>query len=159
MSEIPEHAGGSAHVRARDANGSRRLDRMHGTSFGILIMLLAQYGLGMWVNLYGRLPRSDHGRGLLAAFGDAVAKGPVSLAIHAILRVILIIIAISLAVRAGLARHMFLTVTTAAGLVSIVTAVVNGHDSSAWEATATRWRWPCRREWRCWPAMSSSRWP
>jgi hypothetical protein len=58
-------------------------------------MLLAEYCPGVWVNLYAQLPAADHGAGLLPAFGRAVAKGPVTLALHAVPGTLLLVTAIA----------------------------------------------------------------
>lgn len=46
-------------------------------------------GFGSIVNLYAKLPRTDHGTSLFAAFGAAITVGPVSLVIRAVLGTLL----------------------------------------------------------------------
>ena len=68
-------------------------------SISAAVMLLIEYGLGIWVNLYAEIPASDHGKGTFAAFGAAVAAGPAGLAVHAVLGTLLILTAIAVIVR------------------------------------------------------------
>ena len=51
-------------------------------AFAVVLLILIQYGLGMWVNLFATIPGTDHGKGAFAAFGAAVARGPAGLALH-----------------------------------------------------------------------------
>jgi hypothetical protein len=61
-------------VAARTATGQIR--GLQISALAGLLMLLVEYGLGVWTNLYAQLPSSDHGKATLAAFGGAVAHGP-----------------------------------------------------------------------------------
>ena len=74
-------------------------------SLGMVVALLVQYALGMVVNLYVTVPASDHGGGVLAAIGRAFANGPVALAIHAGLGLLIILGIINLVVRSVLSRR------------------------------------------------------
>jgi hypothetical protein len=96
------------------------------TCFAAAVMLLAEYGLGIWVNLYGQIPAADHGKGTFAAFGAAVADGPVALALHALLGTVLLVTAIALIVRAVLARKVATTVIGAVALLAIIAAWLSG---------------------------------
>jgi hypothetical protein len=78
---------------------------LRANSLAAVVMLLTEYALGTWVNLYARLPASDHGHGSLAAFGSAVANGPAVLAVHAVLGTLLLITGITAVVRAAMARR------------------------------------------------------
>jgi hypothetical protein len=71
--------------RGRAANAALR-----GNVMGAIVLLLLQFGLGMGVNLYETMPAADHGKSVFAAFGRAVADGPVVLALHALLGTLLI---------------------------------------------------------------------
>ena len=66
------------------------------------MILLIEYGLGVWVNLYGHLPASDHGANVATGFARAVSNGPAGLSIHALLGLILIVPASTAMVRAVL---------------------------------------------------------
>jgi hypothetical protein len=89
-------------------------------------MLLVEYGLGIWVNLYAKIPSSDHGKGTFAAFGAAVADGPVALALHALLGTLLLVTAITLIIRAALARKAAATVIGTVALLAIIAAWLSG---------------------------------
>jgi len=99
---------------------------LRANSFAALVMLLIEFGLGSWVNLYAQLPASDHGQGSFAAFAAAVAKGPVGLSIHALLGTLLIITTISAVVRAALVHRAALIALAALSLLAIVAAWLFG---------------------------------
>ena len=109
-----------ARTAARGTSGLRA------NSLAAVVMLLIQYGLGMWVNLYAQLPASDHGKGVFAAFGGAVADGPVALAVHALLGTLLLVTAISVVARAAIARKNASTVIGTIALLTVVAAWLSG---------------------------------
>ena len=113
----PAAPGGSA---ARGGRGLRA------NSFSAAVMLLIEYGLGIWVNLYAQIPASDHGKGTFAAFGAAVADGPVALALHAVLGTLLLVTAITLVIRAALARKTAATVIGAIAFLAVAAAWLSG---------------------------------
>ncbi len=96
--------------------------RMRRGSLAVLVLLVAEYGIGMYVNLYVAVPRADHGGGL----GEAISNGPAVLGIHALLGLLLGVGALALLVRAALARHWVVTALSAAGLFALVFASVTG---------------------------------
>jgi hypothetical protein len=96
------------------------------TTLAGLVMLLLEYGLGVWTNLYAQLPVSDHGKATFAAFGGAVAHGPVGLALHALLGTLLIVTAVSVVVRAALARQAAPIVIGCVALIAILAAWFSG---------------------------------
>jgi hypothetical protein len=91
-----------------------------------VVMLLIEFVLGIWVNLYAQLPSSDSGHGPLSAFGRAVADGPVMLGIHALLGTLLLITAIAAVVRAALARRAAWIAVAAVALLAIAVAWFSG---------------------------------
>lgn len=95
-------------------------------SFAAVVMLVTEYGLGIWVNIYAHLPAADHGKGTFAAFASAVANGPVVLALHAVLGTLLLISAISMVVRAAGVRSPALIVIGAVALLAIIAAWFSG---------------------------------
>ncbi len=99
---------------------------LRANSFAALVMLLIEFGLGSWVNLYAHLPAADHGRGTFAAFADAIAKGPAGLSVHAVVGTLLIVTAIAAVVRAGLVRRPALIALAAVALLAIVMAWLSG---------------------------------
>jgi heme A synthase len=94
--------------------------------FAALLLLLLQYALGMWVNLFATIPAPDHGNGLFTAFGSAVTRGPVGLTLHALLGTFLVASAIALVIRAARTRKATPTVLSSVGLLAIIAAWVNG---------------------------------
>ncbi|MGH9068112.1 MAG: hypothetical protein ACRD0J_11595 [Acidimicrobiales bacterium] len=99
---------------------------LRAASLAALVMLVVQYGFGMWVNLYGHLPASDHGAGVPVGVADAVTGGPVGLGIHAVLGLALVVTAISVIVRASLVRRPLPVVAAVIGLVAILVAGLGG---------------------------------
>jgi|SRR5258708_18298243 len=67
------------------ARQAGRIRGLRGNSLGISLMLIAEYGLGIGVNLYVRVPAADRGNGLASAVGRALTSQPVLLA-HALKR-------------------------------------------------------------------------
>jgi hypothetical protein len=108
---------------ALTARGGRGL---RPNSFAAVVMLLVEFGLGIWVNLYAKIPASDQGKGTFAAFGAAVADGPVGLALHALLGTLLLVTAIAFIIRAVLARRAAATVIGAVALLAIIAAWLSG---------------------------------
>lgn len=109
---------------ARGAGGAGR--GLRPNAFAAVVMLLIEYGLGIWVNLYAQVPAADQGKGTFAAFGAAVADGPVGLALHALLGTVLLVTAVTLVVRAVLARNTATIVVGAVGLLAVVSAWLSG---------------------------------
>lgn len=105
---------------------AERLPGLRGNSFGALVILLLQYGLGIWTNLYAHIPAADHGANVGSGFARAISNGPVGLSIHAVLGVILIAAAAAALVRAFLVRHAVLIAAAAVGLICIVVAGLSG---------------------------------
>src|SRR5712692_10465080 len=97
------------HTRRPGRAGLRRV------SVATLIMLVVQYGLGMFLNLYVAVPASDAHAGILAE----IATAPLALTVHALLGVALIGTAILLVARAISVRDRLLAVLATAGLTAI----------------------------------------
>ena len=88
---------------APDARGARQARRQSGlrtNSAAICAMLLVQYGLGMGVNLYARVPSADQGSGLAVAIGHALTSQPVVLTVHTALGLLMLVAGISVLVPA-----------------------------------------------------------
>jgi hypothetical protein len=109
-----------------EAKSARTVRGLRANSLAALVMLLLEYGLGIWVNLYAQLPASDNGASLPAAFGRAVADGPIGLSIHAVLGAVLIISAISAVVRSFGVRRPVLIGAAITGLAAVVIAALSG---------------------------------
>jgi hypothetical protein len=106
-------------VRAAAPAGLARVRR---GSLAVLVLLVAEYGIGMYVNLYVTIPRADHDRGL----GSAIANGPVTLSIHAVVGLLLGLEAVGVLVQAVIARHLGAIVSSAIGLFALAFASVAG---------------------------------
>jgi hypothetical protein len=103
----------------------RQLARLRGSSFGMLVMLIVQFAIGIVVNLYVTVPAADQGS-LLHAVGRALSDPPAALASHAGLGLLIVLVSIGLVVRAVIARHVPTIVASVIGLLAIVAAAVNG---------------------------------
>lgn len=104
----------------------KRVRGLRANSLAALVILLIEYGLGVWVNLYGHLPVSDHGASLTTGFGRAIAGGPVGLSIHAVFGVVLVVSATTALVRSVLVRRRAPMTVTAVGLAAVLIAGVSG---------------------------------
>jgi hypothetical protein len=121
--------GGQAGAHAdvpRPGLSRRQLRTLRGSTFGLLVMLIIQFGLGMAVNLYVTLPAADKGTGILSAIGKALSNGPAALASHAGLGLLIVLAALALIVRSIIARHAPTIVFSVLGLLSIAAAAFNG---------------------------------
>jgi len=105
---------------------ARDLFRLRGQTFGMLVMLIVQFAIGVVVNLYATVPASDRGNGFFGALGKALSNGPAALASHAGLGLLIVLAALALAVRAILVRHVPTIALSVLGLLSIVAAALNG---------------------------------
>jgi len=110
----------SAHPASTTARAS--LARVRRGSLAALVLLVVQYGIGMYVNLYVTVPRGDHGGGL----GSAIANGPAMLSGHAVLGLALALVAIGVLVHAVMARHLGAIVPSALGLLALAAASAAG---------------------------------
>jgi hypothetical protein len=99
-----------------------RVKALRRASLAALVLLLIQYGLGMYVNLYVTVPSADQGQGL----GKAISSGPAALSVHAVLALLLALSAIGLLVQALIARYWAAATTAAIGLVAIIAAAFSG---------------------------------
>ena len=114
-----------------DHSAAKNEDKIRGlrtNAFAAVVMLLIEFGLGVGVNLYSSLPASDHGKGLVTAFGAAVTGGPIALTLHALLGTLLLITGIAAVVRATLARRTLLICVAVLALVAILVAWVAGTE-------------------------------
>lgn len=117
---------GTAPVGATAEEHAHAVDRLRRSSLGQILLLLVQTGLGMGVNLYVSLPAADQGKGLMASFGDSIAKGPAAVAVHAILGMLVfinacVLVIFALTVRSGVAK-----ISSLVGWVCIIGAAMSG---------------------------------
>lgn len=103
-----------------------RLRGLRGNSFAAVVMLLLEYGLGIWMSLYGHLPGSDHGTNFAAGYGRAIADSPIGLAIDAVLGGVLMLSATTALVRSFLTRRPALITAAGVGFVAITAAALSG---------------------------------
>jgi hypothetical protein len=101
---------------------ARRVNALRRASFAALVLLLIQYGLGMYVNLYVNVPSGDQGGGM----GKAISNGPAALSVHAVLGFLLILSAIGLLVQAVMARYWAVLAAAVVALVAIIGAAFAG---------------------------------
>jgi hypothetical protein len=102
--------------------GPARLARLRRGSLIVLVLLVAEYGIGMYVNLYVAVPRSDRGGDL----GSVISAGPAVLSVHAVLGLLLGVGALAVLVLAVLVRRWGIAALSAAGLLAMAVASVAG---------------------------------
>jgi hypothetical protein len=106
----------------RAGGTARDVARLRQGSLAVLVLLVAKYALGMYVNLYVSVPGADHGGGL----GAAVANGPASLSVHAALGLLLGVAALGVTAQAVLVRRPAVVTASVAGLIAMILASVAG---------------------------------
>ena len=99
------------------------------TAFATVAVLLVEYGFGLF--LFGTTPKSAHGTTLFAAFGIAIASGPVTLIIHALLGTAVVLGGIMSLVRAIETRVPAMVVLNALAAVAIVLAWLAGSATAS----------------------------
>lgn len=95
---------------------------MRRACLAVLIMLVLQYDIGVFLNLYVAIPASDKGAGLL----HEIATAPFALSVHATLGLALIGVAGLLLARAAAVRDRVLMALASLALVAICGAFVAG---------------------------------
>jgi hypothetical protein len=110
MSETHTAAAGRREARS---DPTVRLARLRRSNFGILIMLIVQFVLGMIYNLYGTAPTSTKSIGLFSS---------PDLALHVVLGILLFLAAVGQLVQTIRARHALALGLSAVGLLSILGA-------------------------------------
>lgn len=113
-------------MNADTTKNMRRLIGLRRASLLLCVLLIAEYALGMGVNIYVTVPKADQGGGMGKAFGDALSKGPAALAIHATLGLLLLLAAVGLFVQAILARHRTIIATATVTLLAVIGAANSG---------------------------------
>ena len=100
--------------------------RVRTFSLAQVLLLAVQTGLGLWVSIYCTLPAADQGKGLLSSFGNAMSKGPASVATHAGFGLLVFINACLLIVFALGVRDTSVKVASGIGWLCIVGAAASG---------------------------------
>jgi hypothetical protein len=111
----------SSAPRARTAT-TAGLARLRRGSLAVLVLLVVEYAIGMYVNLYVTVPGADHGGSL----GSAISNGPASLSVHAVIGLLLGLGALGVAAQSILIRHWGLIAASVIGLLAIIFASVAG---------------------------------
>ena len=101
---------------------ARRVSTLRRAGFAAFVMLVVQFAIGIYVNLYVTVPGADHGHG----FGQAIANGPAGLTVHIVLGLLLIVAALGFVVQAILARQPALIAAAVLGLLAMVGAAAAG---------------------------------
>jgi hypothetical protein len=118
----------------RTTGGVRNLT-MRRWAFGLLVALLVQFGIGMWVNLFTRIPLSHPGHGAhefftgtyhSVAWAETSPHAPLILAFHAGLGLLLVVGSVWLAVLAIRSRRRAVIWAAVLGALFIIGAGFNG---------------------------------
>jgi hypothetical protein len=116
-------AGGFVDLVVPDRHSPRlMLAGLHRMSLAALLMLVAQYGLGIVLNLYVAVPAADEHAGIMRV----ILNGPLTLTLHVLLGLGLVGTAIVLLVRAVTLRDRRFAVLAAGGLTAIGGAFAAG---------------------------------
>jgi hypothetical protein len=98
------------------------MDWVRRSSLAALVLLVVEYGLGMYVNLYVAVPAADRGGSL----DGVIAHGPALLSIHATVGLLLGLGALATLVHAIRVRRWVLVGASAVGLLAVAFAAVAG---------------------------------
>lgn len=115
-------AGARPAVRPRRTPPAAASGRIRNASLAVLVLLVAEYGIGMYINLYVTVPGADHGSSL----GSAVSNGPATISIHAVLGLLLAAGALAVLAQSVIARHGGLIALSVIGLLAMILALVTG---------------------------------
>ena len=96
--------------------------RLRRGSLAVLVLVVVEYGIGMYVNVYVAVPRADHGGSL----ASAISNGPTILSAHAVIALLLGLGALGVLLQAVLARCWGVTASSALGLFALAFASVTG---------------------------------
>ena len=77
------------------------LSRLRRGSLAVLVLVVAEYVIGMYVNLYVTVPTGDRGRSVSAA----ISNGPALLSLHAVVGMLLGLAALGVLVQSIMARR------------------------------------------------------
>jgi hypothetical protein len=98
------------------------LGRLRRGSLAVLVLVVAEFLIGMYVNLFVTIPPADHGHGI----GSAITNGPAILATHAAIGLLLGLAAVGVLVQAVMARHPGAIAASAVGLLALAFASAAG---------------------------------
>jgi hypothetical protein len=100
----------------------RRVSGLRRAGFATFVLLVVQFALGLYVNLYVTVPSADRGHG----FGQAVTNGPFGLTLHIVLGLLLILSALGFLVQTILVRQSALVAAAVLGLLAMIGAAASG---------------------------------
>jgi hypothetical protein len=116
----------TAPARSAAEEHAHAVGRLRRSSLGQIMLLLVETALGMIVAMYVSVPDADQGKGLMASFGDSIAKGPAGIAVHAILGMLVFINACVLVVFALTVRSNAAKICSVIGGLCIAGAAMSG---------------------------------
>jgi hypothetical protein len=97
-------------------------------ALAVTLILIIEYLIGAVVNLFVSIPATDHGAKTIPAIVDAISSGPLALALHTSLGLLLIVLSLALLVRSVVARRWALAGLALLGLLSLVFAALAGAE-------------------------------
>lgn len=109
-------------AQPRRTTETAAVSRLRRGSLAALVLVVAEYAIGMYVNLYMTVPAADHGGGL----STAISNGPALLSVHAVVGLLLGLAALGVLVQSMMARRWIVVGVSAAGLVTLALASVAG---------------------------------
>jgi len=115
-------AGSPGRALSVSAPAPASLARVRRASLAVLVLLLAEYGIGMYVNLYVTVPAADHGH----SAGSAISNGPVILSAHAVIGLLLGLSALAVLVLSVIARRPSVIAVSVVGLLALAVASLAG---------------------------------
>jgi hypothetical protein len=98
------------------------LGRARRASLAVLALILVEYGIGMYINLYVTVPLADRDRGL----GSALTSGPAVLSLHAVMGLLLGLGAVGVLAQAAMARHLGAITASVTGMMALALADAAG---------------------------------
>lgn len=122
MSLEARSSAGQAPARTTSPAAATRMTRLRRGSLAVLVLIVAEYAIGMYVNIYSGVPGADAGHGP----GTAIAQGPAILSAHIVLGLALTLSALAVLVSAVLSRRAAAIAASAAGLAALGLAVSAG---------------------------------
>lgn len=98
------------------------LARLRRGSLAVLVLIVIEFGIGMYVNLYVAVPKADHGGGV----GGVLSNGPATLSIHVVIGLLLGLGALGVLVQAVMSRQLGAVIASALGVFALVSADATG---------------------------------
>ncbi|HEY7144604.1 MAG TPA: hypothetical protein VH637_10175 [Streptosporangiaceae bacterium] len=109
-------------TRPASTAAAPRLNRVRRGSLAVFVLVVAEFGLGMYVNLYVSGPAAGHG----ASLGSVISGGPAALSAHAVTGLLLGLGAIGVLAASVAARRPACTAMAALGLIALAAADAAG---------------------------------